>query len=224
MTDLKRLAGEKAAEYVKSGMVVGLGTGSTVFYTISRLGELISEKKLDIKGIPTSLATEKLAHEARIPLTTLKDNPVIDITIDGADEIDSKLNLLKGLGGALLREKVVASNSKFEIIVADGSKLVEKLGTKAPVPVEVLPFAWSACKAKLEKLGCKVALRGGETYPFVTDNACYCLDCKFDGINDPRALDAKIKSIPGVFETGIFVDLAHLAIIGTEEGIKIRKK
>jgi len=222
--DLKRLAGEKAVEYVKSGMIVGLGTGSTVFYTISLLGDLVKQKKLDIKGVPTSLSTEKLAREVGIPLTNVKEHPEIDITIDGADEIDPNLNLIKGLGGALLREKIVAASSKYEIIVADGSKLVEKLGSKAPVPVEVLPFGWNVCKMRLEKLGCKVSLRGGEKYPFVTDNACYILDCKFDEIKDARELDRKIKEIPGVFETGLFVDLAHLAIIGTSEGIKIRKK
>jgi ribose 5-phosphate isomerase A len=222
--DLKRMAGEKAVEYVKSGMIVGLGTGSTVFYTISLLGDLVREKKLDIKGIPTSISTEKLAREVGIPLTNLKEHPEIDITIDGADEIDKNLNLIKGLGGALLREKIVASNSRYEIIVADSSKEVEKLGSKAPVPVEVLPFGWNTCKTKLEKLGCKATLRGGEKYPFVTDNACYILDCKFDKIEDARELDMKIKEIPGVFETGLFVGLAHLAIIGTTEGIKIRKK
>ena len=136
--EMKKLAGEKAAEYVKDGMIVGLGTGSTVYYTILKLGELVRSGELNIIGIPTSIATEKLATEQGIMLGTLEDYPEIDLTIDGADEVDHNLNLIKGMGGALLREKVVAMVSKREIIIADSSKEVKMLGTKSALPVEIL--------------------------------------------------------------------------------------
>ena len=174
--DLKKLAGEKAVEYIKDGMIVGLGTGSTVEYALRKLGQLVREG-LDIQGIPTSIYTQRIAKEEKIPLTTLEENPDIDITIDGADEVDSDLNLIKGGGGALTREKIIAFNSKKVIIIVDDSKIVKCLGIDFPLPVEVTKFGWTATKKTLESFGCTVELRkvmGDE--PFITDNGNYILD------------------------------------------------
>ncbi len=222
-TALKKRAGEKAAEFVKDGMIVGLGTGSTVEWTIRKLGQKMKEG-LNITGIPTSIRSEKLALELGIPLSTLIDHPIIDLTIDGADEVDPHFNLIKGLGGALTREKIVASCSKREIIVVDDSKLVDLLGTKAPVPVEVLPFAWNTCKNALTKLNSKPILRkiGNENY--VTDNNNFILDCRFNGISDPIGLEQNINNIPGVLENGLFVNLINMVIVASPEGIKVLQK
>jgi ribose 5-phosphate isomerase A len=222
-TAQKKRAGEAAAEYVEDGMVVGLGTGSTVEWTIRKLGERVKDG-LKIIGIPTSIRSETLAKELGIPLSTLLDHPVIDLTIDGADEVDPKLNLIKGLGGALTREKVVAANSKKEIIVVDESKLVELLGTKSPVPVEVIQFAWNTCKTKLESLPCEPILRKDKNNPqlnYVTDNDNFILDCKFSGIQSPIELELKLNNIPGVIENGLFLNLTDLVVVASAEGIKI---
>lgn len=222
-TAQKKQAGEVAAEYVEDGMVVGLGTGSTVEWTIRKLGERFKDG-LKVIGIPTSIRSEMLAKELGIPLGTLLDHPVIDLTIDGADEVDPKLNLIKGLGGALTREKVVAANSKKEIIVVDESKLVELLGTKAPVPVEVIQFAWNTCKTKLESLQCEPILRKDKNNPqlsYVTDNDNFILDCKFNGIQSPIELELKLNNIPGVIENGLFLNLTDLVVVASAEGIKI---
>jgi ribose 5-phosphate isomerase A len=166
-----------------------------------------------------------LACEYAIPLATLDEYPVIDLAIDGADEIDPNLNLIKGLGGALLREKMIESVTRHFIVIADGSKLVDRLGTQAPVPVEVVQFCWKAQARWLAGLGCTPVLRGGETQPFVTDNVNYILDCHFpDGINNPTELAATIKSRPGVVEHGLFLDIAHQAIVATEDGLRIMEK
>ena len=218
-TLLKKEAGEKAAEYVKDGMVVGLGTGSTVEWTIRKLGDRV-KSGLDIVGIPTSIRSEELAKQVGIPLTTLLERPKIHVTIDGADEVDPKLNLIKGLGGALTREKIVAASSKQEIIVIDDSKLVDMLGTKAPVPVEVLQFAWSTCSSKLECLNSKPVLRKVGEHAYITDNNNYVLDCRFNGIPEPESIDAKINAIPGVLENGLFLKLTDMVIIASETGIK----
>jgi ribose 5-phosphate isomerase A len=221
-TKLKKRAGEKAAEYVKDGMVVGLGTGSTVEFTIKKLGERV-KSGTDIVGIPTSIRSEELARELGIKLTTLLDHPVVDLTIDGADEVHkTNLNLIKGLGGALTREKIVAACSKKEIIVVDDLKMVDVLGTKAPVPVEVLRFAWNTCKTSLEQLGSKpeLRLRDDDQKPYITDNDCYILDCRFDGIQNPQELEAKINTIPGVLENGLFLKLTDMVIVASKTGIK----
>jgi ribose 5-phosphate isomerase A len=199
---------------------VGLGTGSTVEWTIKKLGERVKEG-LNIKGIPTSDRSEILAKELGIPLTTILDNPEIDLTIDGADEVDPDLNLIKGLGGALTREKVVAANSKREIIVVDDTKIVQMLGTKAPVPVEVIPFAWSTCELKLKAFGCEPKLRMKEQNTYVTDNGNYILDCWFDGITEPEMIESQINNLPGVIENGLFLKLTDMVIIASSEGIKI---
>ena len=156
--NLKQIAGEKAAAYVKDGMIVGLGTGSTVYYTLLKLGEMVREG-LEITGIPTSMATEKIAREQGIGLTTIKEHPAIDLTIDGADEVSPELDLIKGLGGALLREKVVASCSDREIIIVDDSKVVKRLGTRSPLPVEVIRFGAPKCIMELREMGCEPVLR-----------------------------------------------------------------
>ena len=224
--DMKRLAAEKALDYIEDGMVVGLGTGSTVEYFIPKLGKKIKEEKIEIVGIPTSHRTKRIAKEHGIPLSTLKDHPHIDVTVDGADEVDPELNLIKGGGGALTREKIVAFSSEKEVIIVDESKLVQKLGVSFPLPVEVIPFGWYPTKLRIEKeFGCKAELRASDEGPFTSDNMNYIIDCEFSlGIDDPRDLEKKLNSIPGVVEVGLFVDLADIVIAGTREGIKIFEK
>jgi ribose 5-phosphate isomerase A len=179
----------------------------------------------DIVGIPTSEGSMTLAQEYAIPLATLDEYPVVDLAVDGADEIDPHLNLIKGLGGALLREKMIESVTKHFIVVADGSKLVDRLGTHAPVPVEVVQFCWKAQARWLASLGGTPVLRGGEGQPYITDNGNYILDCHFpDGINNPTELAATLKSRSGVVEHGLFLGIAHQAIVATEDGLRIMKK
>ncbi len=219
----KKLVGEKAAEFVKDGMIVGLGTGSTAYYTINKLGEMVADG-LDIKAIPTSKASEKQAIEVGIPLVGLEFHPVIDITIDGADEIDPDLNLIKGLGGALLREKIVAAVSKQEIIIADERKLVPHLGTRSPLPVEIIPFGLEVCLTKLKPMCKDLKMRMVDTMPFVTDNGNYILDMYFDKIDDPVKLETSLNNIPGVVENGLFIGLATSAIVESEGSIKILQR
>ena len=222
--ELKKLAGEKAVDYIEDGMIVGLGTGSTVEYTLKKLGKLV-KSGLKIKGIPTSVHTKRIAIEQEIPLTTLEENPVIDITIDGADEVDSNLNLIKGGGGALAREKIIAFNYKKVIIVIDDSKIVKALGIDFPLPVEVLKFGWTSTKKTLEELNCIVELRkimGNE--PFITDNSNYILDCEFDKIDEPEQLEININNIPGVVENGLFIGLVDEVIVGGKQGILTLEK
>lgn len=217
--DMKKLAADKAVEYIKDGMIVGLGTGSTAEYAIRKLGELVVKDELDIKGIPTSVHTKKIAKECGIPLATLEEYSVIDITIDGADEVDSKLNLIKGGGGALTREKIVAFHSEKEIIVVDDSKIVKALGVNFPLPVEVLKFGWTATKRALEEFGCICSLRKVMNEPFITDNQNYIIDCDFEHIPEPEQIEFDINSIPGVVENGLFIGLADEVIVGSKQGI-----
>ncbi|MDQ0058696.1 ribose-5-phosphate isomerase RpiA [Paenibacillus harenae] len=214
--DGKKLAGEKAAEYVKNGMVVGLGTGSTVYWTIMKLGELV-RGGLQIQGVPTSRRTEELATELGIPLLDLAEVDEIDLTIDGADEADADLNLIKGGGGALLREKLVASASRRLIIVADGSKWVPALG-KFPLPVEVVPFGWELTRRQLGKLDCDPVLRLTDEAAYVTDNGNYILDCHFGVIQDAEQLSAALNQLPGVVENGLFVKMAERIVLGFTDG------
>jgi ribose 5-phosphate isomerase A len=215
---MKKMAAEKAVEHVDNGMVIGLGTGSTVKYAIKKLGEMVNTG-LKIEGIPTSLRTKKLATEYNIPLVDLNDYIEIDLTIDGADEVDSNLNLIKGGGGALTREKIIAYHSKKEIIVIDETKVVKKLGIDYPVPVEVTKFGWKATKKTLEELGCTAELRTIMDEVYITDNSNYILDCDFGKINEPEALEKEINSIPGVIENGLFIDLVDEVIVGSKQGI-----
>lgn len=216
---MKKLAAEKAVEYVESGMTLGLGTGSTVEYALKKLGEMV-KNGLDIKGIPTSMHTRKIAKEESISLTTLEENPEIDLTIDGADEVDSELNLIKGGGGALTREKIVAYHSKREIIVIDETKVVKALGIDFPLPVEVVKYGWPSTKNKLEEFGCNVKLRKIMEDPYITDNSNYILDCEFVRIDNPEQLEVDINNIPGVVENGLFIGLTDDVIVGSKQGIK----
>ena len=217
--ELKKLAGEEAVKYIKDEMIVGLGTGSTVEYTLRKLGKKVGEG-LNIQGIPTSIHTKRIANEENIPLTTLEENPEIDLTIDGADEVDSYLNLIKGGGGALTREKIIAFNSKKVIIVIDDSKVVKALGIDFPLPVEVIKFGWTSTKKTLEKFGCEVKIREiMENEPYITDNGNYILDCEFERIEDPEQLDTDLNLIPGVVETGLFIGLVDEVIVGSKQGV-----
>jgi ribose 5-phosphate isomerase A len=214
----KELAGHAAAQLVESGNIVGLGTGSTAYFAVVALGERL-KAGLKIIGIPTSVATAELARSLGIPLSTLDEHPEIDITIDGADEADPQLRLIKGGGGALLREKIIATASKRMIVVADSSKLVSTLG-KFPLPVEIIPFAETVIAKKITALGasCKLRTRADGT-PFVTDEHHHILDCSFGKIADPPALARTLSDMPGVVEHGLFIGIAKMAMIGKGNAI-----
>jgi len=212
----KQTAARAAAALVEPGSIVGLGSGSTATYAIRFLGERVRDG-LKIIGVPTSQKTKQLAGQLGIPLATLEQHPQIDIDIDGADEIDPHLNLIKGGGGALLREKIIASASRRFIVVGDSSKQVVYLG-KFPLPVEVIPFAQSLIAKRISALGAQVSLRGGGN-PFVTDEGHHILDCTFGEILDPAALAVKLHAIPGVVEHGLFIGMAEVALIGKDGGV-----
>jgi ribose 5-phosphate isomerase A len=223
MSEKKRLAAEKAVELVQDGMKVGLGTGSTAFFAIEAIGRLV-KNGFDILAVPTSIASERQARELKIPLATLEEAGTLDITIDGADEVDGNLDLIKGMGGALLREKIVAYSTRAQIIVIDDSKLVHQLGTKFPLPVEVVQFSHGRTRMFMEELGCRPELRGGNV-PFVTDNGNYIYHLHFDrGIKDPYELQRKLKEIPGVVETGLFLKMAKKVIVASENGIRVMER
>jgi len=223
--NLKELVARKAAHLVKNGMVVGLGTGSTVFYTIQELGERIKKEGLKFKAIPTSVDSEKKARETGIeliPFEKLKDTK-IDLGIDGADEVDKELNLIKGGGGAHLREKRIAYKAKKFVVIVDESKLVDILG-KFLVPVEVKKEKWESAKKELEKIGAKVHLRQREGENFVTDNGNYILDAKLDFILKPETVENIINKIPGVEENGIFRKSKVSEVwVGGVSGVRILK-
>jgi ribose 5-phosphate isomerase A len=211
----KQIAARAAVELIEAGAVVGLGSGSTAAHAVRFLIERVREG-LKIVGIPTSQQTKHLAEQLGIPLGTLDEYPQIDIDIDGADEIDPQLNLIKGGGGAFLREKIIASVSRRFIVIADSAKQVKRLG-KFPLPVEVVPFAQSLIKPQLEALGAKVALRSyAYGNPYVTDEGHHILDCSFGEIPDPPVLAEKLCHIPGVIEHGLFIGMAELAFIGKD--------
>ena len=211
----KQIAARAAVEFVEAGSIVGLGSGSTATYAVRFLAERVREG-LKIVGIPTSQQTKQLAEQLGIPLATLDEHPKIDIDIDGADEIDPQLNLIKGGGGAFLREKIIASVSRRFIVIADSAKQVKRLG-KFPLPVEVVPFAQSLIKRQIEALGAKVSLRSyAYGNPYVTDEGHHILDCTFGEIPDPPALAEKLCHIPGVIEHGLFIGMAELAFIGKD--------
>ena len=218
----KQLVGEAAAKLVEDGMVLGLGTGSTAVYVIYALARRIREGLHIVGAVPTSQATAQLASSLGIHLTDLDTHPELDLAIDGADEIDGQLRLIKGGGGALLREKIVASAARRFIVIADATKQVTQLGLKMPLPIETIPFAATPVRKRLEVLGANVHLRQAAGQVFVTDNGNVILDCTFpNGITDPAGLDASIHSIVGVVETGLFLHIATQAIIGGPEGIII---
>jgi len=213
----KRDAAVRAVEAVRSGAVVGLGTGSTAAFAIEELGRRIAAGELrDIVGIPTSNASHHLALEYGVPLTTLERHPRVDVTIDGADEIDPARRVLKGGGGALLREKIVATRSARWILVVDPGKLVPHLGARYPLPVEVVTFGWQAHLDALRALGAEPMLRlGGAERPFLTDEGHYLIDARFpNGIADPDAVHRELRARPGVVDTGLFLGLSAEIIVG----------
>lgn len=217
MEEYKRIASHEAVEHVRDGMRVGIGTGSTVRYAIERLGELV-QGDLDIVGVATSRETERRARKAGIPLEELDEQP-IDVTIDGADQVNPALQLIKGGGGALLREKMVADRSQREIIVVDESKLVEAFSF--PLPVEVTRYGWKSVAVRLNEQGPQPELR----QDFVTDNDNFILDCDYETLDSLHRVASRLSGIPGVVEHGLFLDLATMVIVGTSEGAKtIRRK
>ena len=219
----KQLAARAAVQLVESGNVVGLGSGSTANHAVRFLADRVRQG-LKIVGIPTSQKTKQLAEQLGIPLTTLDDQPRIDIDIDGADEIDPQLNLIKGGGGALLREKIIASASRRFIVIAESTKQVPHLG-KFPLPVEVIPFAEPVVRRRIEGLGAQVKLRRyAYDNPFVTDEGHQILDCSFGQISDPAALSQALHSIPGVVEHGLFIGMAEMAFIGKDGSVIQLKK
>ena len=237
--NVKKIAAERALEYIKDGMILGLGTGSTAYWAILGIGELV-KKGLKVRAVATSIQSETLAREAGIPIVPFAEIDHIDCTIDGADEVDEKLNVIKGGGGALLREKIVAAATQFYIIIVDEGKRVTRLG-KFPLPVEIAPFGWELTRMHLAKLGCPMRLRtmdkttgkwttgtGGQVvddHTFHTDNGHYILDCSFGSIADPALLHQQVNAIPGVMDNGLFINMADLVITGFADGsTKMDKK
>jgi len=214
----KRRAAEAAVGLVKDGMVLGLGTGSTVRYFLEALADH-AHAGVDVRGVPTSRATDRLAKRLGITLTSLEEHPRLDLAVDGADEVGPRLALVKGGGGALLREKIVAAAAKRFVVIADESKVVRHLGQRDPVPAEVSPFGWPVAKPGLEALGCVARLRRKGSNVVRTDNGNYLLDCRFPQIRDPAKLERDMKAVPGVIESGLFVEMADLALIGGSRGV-----
>jgi ribose 5-phosphate isomerase A len=227
MDTLKRQAAARALEFVENGMVLGLGTGSTVAYFLELLGQKIESGELTgVAGVPSSIRTGREARTAGIPLVSLAEHPVLDLTVDGADEVTPELDLIKGMGGALLREKMVAQASKRFIIIADGSKRVERLGTLSALPVEVVDWGWSGHTSLLESLGAEVSVRKfDDGPPFKSDNGNLILDCRFpDGIPDAAELHHTLKWRAGVVETGLFLGMADEAILAGSDGLDVRRR
>jgi ribose 5-phosphate isomerase A len=235
--DLKYAAGTYAAEWVADGMVVGLGSGSTARHTTLRIAERLREGSLtNIVAVPTSNDTAALAQSQGIPVVTLgtlyerlgeltanveppPDGRVIDLTIDGADEVDSHLNAIKGLGGFLLREKIVASATRREVLVVDETKLVSCLGSGAPVPVEVARFGWQSIRGALERTGAETALRQRDGRPYVTDEGHYIIDCRYGEIASPHELATTLQAIPGVVGHGLFLGMVHAVVVASRDGV-----
>jgi ribose 5-phosphate isomerase A len=220
--DPKQRAGEAALSWIKDGMIVGLGSGSTAKCFIESLGAAVRAGKIrNIRGVPTSVASEKLAREYDLPIVGFDTIERIDVTVDGADEVDPDLNLIKGLGGALLREKLVAQNSSKLVIIVDATKVVTTLGTKGPLPVEVTVFGHDASRRFLQSLDCVPTLRmTGEGRPYLTDNGNYIYDCKFSAIGDAVKLNDVLGARAGIVESGLFIGLASAAIVAGETGIR----
>jgi ribose 5-phosphate isomerase A len=221
--DAKKRSAERAIEFVSDGQVVGLGTGSTARFAIEGLARRVREG-LRISGVPTSIATAQMARDQGIELADLNEVPAIDVTIDGADEVDGDFNMIKGGGGALTREKLVALASARRVIIVDETKMVPVLGAKWPVPVEVLPFAWRYSSARLEALGCHPNLRLRDQKPFETDNGNYILDCQFGPIADAPALEKEMKLVPGVVECGLFIAIADVLVVALDDRVEVKKR
>jgi ribose 5-phosphate isomerase A len=223
--EAKEAAAREALKHVRDGMKLGLGTGSTAAKFVAGLGEMVRDG-LNVICVPTSEATRKQAESLNIPLTRLDEEPILDLTVDGADELDANLSLIKGGGGALLREKIVASSSKNMIVIADDTKKVDTLG-KFALPIEVVPFGVKSTAMKIEHAsrwaGCEgpLALRIRDGELFVTDNGNVIIDCAFGRIPDAQKLASALSTIPGVVDHGLFLDMASLAILGGPDGIEI---
>jgi ribose 5-phosphate isomerase A len=215
--------GERALEYVCEGCIVGLGTGRAATAFIHALGERV-QAGLKVRGVPTSEESARLAVQLGIPLATLADVEAIDVDIDGADEVDPQCNLIKGYGGALMREKIVAAASKTVVILVGDEKLVPALGSRGLVPVEVLPFALPFCHRKLAALGFASELRLKDGKPFVTDNGNAILDCRVSALPDPMTAERAISAIPGVVGTGFFLGIANAVLISRGETVEVRQR
>lgn len=225
--ELKRAAAVRALGEVRSGMKLGLGTGSTVAHFLDVLAGALREGALhDLVGVPTSEWTATRSRHLGIPLTTLDETPALDLCVDGADEVDPGLDLVKGLGGALLREKMVASASRRFVVMVDEAKLVRRLGTRAPLPVEVVPFAWSVHLGALEGLGgAPVLRRGADGEPYRTDNGNLILDVSFPGgIEDALEMERAIRGRPGVVETGLFLGMASSVVVAAADGVRVLER
>jgi ribose 5-phosphate isomerase A len=222
----KKAAAEEALKLVEDGMVLGLGTGSTAAFFVSALGRRIAEDGLRISAIPTSVQTETQAHSLRLPLTTLAQHAQIDLTIDGADEVErGTLYLIKGHGGALLREKIVAAASRRMVVIADETKLVERLGSLVSVPIEVVRFGWQATGRRLTELGGNPSLRlGSDKKPYVTDSGNYIMDCAFGPIEKPKEIAHHLDHVVGAVEHGLFLGYTQEVIVGGREGVQTFKK
>ena len=218
----KKRAAIEAVKHVEDGHVLGLGSGSTATYAIKEIGRRIKEESLRVLGVPTSYQSFLLAVEQGIPVTTLDEHPQLDLDIDGADQIDRELNLIKGGGGALTREKIVASAAKELIIVADETKLADNLGKNQCLPVEVLQFALPIVSSRMEAICGKPFLREKKdgSGPYVTDNGNFILDVDFGAIGRPADLESRLRAVPGVVETGLFIEMADIAYVGTETAVE----
>jgi ribose 5-phosphate isomerase A len=219
----KQKAAIEAVKHVKTGFIVGLGSGSTAAYAIEAIGERSRTENLKILGIPTSTQAFQLAVKEGIPITTLDEHPVVDVDIDGVDQVDKDLNLIKGMGAALAREKIVAAASRLNVIIADASKRVQVLGENGQaVPVEILPFAFNFVQKRIEALGGKPVLREGKGKlgPVITDNGNMILDSVFGEIKHPAALEKQLKMIPGVVETGLFIGLVDVVYLASSSGVE----
>lgn len=223
----KQAAAEEGAGLVRSGMVLGLGSGSTSTLMVQAIGKKLRDGTLrDVSGVPSSSGIAAVARESGVPLTTLDEHPCLDLNLDGADEVDPDLGLIKGLGGALLWEKIVATAARRVVILVDDTKLVTRLGTKAPLPVEVVPFGWKTHLAFVESLGGTPVLRTEpDGRPFVTDEGNYILHCRFEGgITRPAQLEAELLRRAGVVGTGLFLNVAHEVIVGRADGVEVLKR
>lgn len=218
----KKRAALEAVKHVKNGHIIGLGSGSTAAYAIELMGERARKEKIRILGVPTSHQAFAQAIRCGVPVTTLDEHPRLDLAIDGTDQVDGELNLIKGRGGALTREKIVAASSKQFLVVADETKLVKKLGTNQPVPIEILPFALSPVTLKMQELGGKPVVRegNGKVGPLVTDNGNFIADVDFGPIDTPKELESQLRAIPGVVETGLFVNIADVVYVSTPKVVR----
>ena len=223
--DLKIKAGLRAAAMVEDGTLLGLGTGSTVYHFLVELSRRIKNEGLKVAGVPTSRDTQAIAAKLSIPLTNLNENPALDMDVDGADEVDPDLNVIKGGGGAHVQEKIVAKASRRFVVVVDEGKLSKALGTRCPVPVEVIPLAVPAVTRRICELdGTSLIRTAANGCPFVTDNGNWILDCRFGPIAKPAALESELKEITGVIDSGIFADMADTLVVGAPAGAYLRKR